>query len=187
VAQPAVVATNGGEGGEVRLRDLRSSDFDRVLELERLLFGAGAWTYGMLAEELAALGRWYVVAEADRSDDPTLTAGRRPVVGYAGLWFDGDVAQVMTIGVDPAWQRRGVGRALLAALVERSRALGAEAVLLEVRVDNDPAITLYEAFGFERIGVRRRYYQPEDKDAYTMRLLLADAPAGAEAAGREPA
>jgi ribosomal-protein-alanine N-acetyltransferase len=192
VAQPAVATTDGGEGGDVRLRDLRHSDFDRVLELERLLFGAGAWTYGMLADELAALGRWYVVAEADRRDDPTLTAGQRPVVGYAGLWFDGDVTQVMTIGVDPAWQRRGIGWALMDALIARSRALGAAAVLLEVRVDNVPALAMYEAFGFETIGVRKRYYQPEDKDAFTMRLLLEPAEGSGRATsgpavGQEPA
>jgi ribosomal-protein-alanine N-acetyltransferase len=164
----------------VRLRDLRNADFDRVLELERTLFGRGAWSYGMLAEELAALGRWYVVAEPA---DPVVVsrgeAGRLPAssraVGYAGLWFDGDVTQVMTVGVDPAWQRRGVGRALMDALIRRSVQLHASAVFLEVRVDNVPAIALYEDLGFERIGVRKRYYQPENKDAYTMRLLLGAA------------
>ncbi len=156
-----------------RLRPLRSADFDRVLELERILFGAGAWTYGMLADELAGLGRWYVVAELAGPEAMRYGAGRRPVIGYAGLWFDGDVAQVMTIGVDPEYQRLGVGRELLRALVDRSRQLGASAVLLEVRVDNEPALALYRAFGFEQIGRRRRYYQPEDKDAYTMRLDLS--------------
>jgi ribosomal-protein-alanine N-acetyltransferase len=156
-----------------RLRPLRSADFDRVLELERILFGAGAWTYGMLADELAGLGRWYVVAELAGPEAMRYGAGRRPVIGYAGLWFDGDVAQVMTIGVDPEYQRLGVGRELLRALVDRSRQLGASAVLLEVRVDNEPALALYRAFGFEQIGLRRRYYQPEDKDAYTMRLDLS--------------
>lgn len=153
---------------ECRLRPLRNSDFDRVLELERELFGAGAWTYGMLADELAALGRWYVVAE------PVVrhAAGAQPVVGYAGLWFDGDVAQIMTIGVDPGHQRHGIGRQLLDALIDRARTLRAQAVLLEVRVDNVAALTLYEHNGFERLGVRKRYYQPEDKDAYTMRLDL---------------
>ncbi len=155
-----------------RLRPLRNADFDRVLELERILFGAGAWTYGMLADELAGLGRWYVVAEPAGTDAMRYGAGRRPVVGYAGLWFDGDVTQVMTIGVDPDHQRLGVGRELLQALVDRSRQLGASAMLLEVRVDNDPAIALYQRFGFRTIGVRKRYYQPEDKDAYTMRLDL---------------
>ena len=156
---------------EVRLRPLRNADFDRVLELERQLFGRGAWSYGMLADELAGLGRWYIVAEPERLD----RAGDQPVVGYAGLWFDGDVTQIMTIGVDPGVQRHGVGRQLMNALIERSRKLKAEAVLLEVRVDNAPAIEMYREFGFEILGVRKRYYQPEDKDAYTMRLDLAEA------------
>lgn len=165
---------------EVRLRPLRNADFDRVLELERQLFGKGSWTYGMLADELAGLGRWYIVAEPERLD----RAGEQPVVGYAGLWFDGDVTQIMTIGVDPAVQRHGVGRQLMAALIERSRKVKAGAVLLEVRVDNAPAIEMYREFGFEVLGVRKRYYQPENMDAFTMRLDLA---AAAEAVEDAPA
>ncbi|MBD8080482.1 ribosomal protein S18-alanine N-acetyltransferase [Cellulosimicrobium arenosum] len=154
---------------EIRLRPLGAADLDRVVELERELFGRGAWTYGMLADELAGLGRWYVAAEPER----VYAAGAQQIVGYAGLWFDGDVAQVMTIGVDPALQHQGVGSALLEALIGRSRAIGAEALLLEVRVDNDPALAMYAKYGFEQLGVRKRYYQPEDVDAYTMRLELA--------------
>jgi len=150
---------SGAPGAGLRL--LTDADLPRLLELERELFGAGAWSAGMLAEELAAPGRWYVGADGD---------GR--LVGYAGLWFDGDVTQVMTIGVDPAAQRGGLGTALLTALVARSRELGAQAVLLEVRFDNEAAIALYQRAGFEIIGRRRRYYQPEDLDAWTMRLEL---------------
>lgn len=149
------------------LRAMVPDDVPRVAELERQLFGPSAWSEAMIAGELHAPGRWYVVA----------VVGPEPgtVVGYAGLWFDGDVTQVMTIGVAPGAQRQGVGTALLTALVDRSRDLGAGAVLLEVRVDNDPAIALYERFGFEVLGRRRRYYQPEDVDAWTMRLELGDA------------
>ncbi|GAA1850777.1 ribosomal protein S18-alanine N-acetyltransferase [Myceligenerans crystallogenes] len=153
---------------EFHIRPLRSSDFDRVLHLERELFGRGAWTYGMLADELAGLGRWYVVATVDEPG----SIGPEPVVGYAGLWFDGDVAQVMTIGVTREYQRCGVGRRLLRALIERSRALRADALLLEVRVDNEPALAMYRDHGFEILTTRKRYYQPENKDAYTMRLDL---------------
>ncbi len=149
----------------VELRALVADDVPRVAEIERQLFGPSAWTEAMLAGELRAPGRWYLAA----------TAGDE-VVGYAGLWFDGDVTQVMTIGVAAPVQRQGVGAALLAALVERSRELGATGVLLEVRVDNAPAMALYEQFGFTVLARRRRYYQPEDVDAWTMRLDLGTGP-----------
>lgn len=154
------------------LRAMVPADVAQVADLERQLFGPSAWTEAMLAGELHAPGRWYLAAVeraegADAADDDGGT-----VVGYAGLWFDGDVTQVMTIGVAHAVQRQGLGTALLAALVERSRELGASAVLLEVAVDNAPAMALYERFGFEVLARRRRYYQPEDVDAWTMRLEL---------------
>jgi ribosomal-protein-alanine N-acetyltransferase len=154
------------------LRAMVPDDVPRVAELERVLFGPSAWSEPMIAGELHAPGRWYVVA--DLVEDEAAAAGPGAgLVGYAGLWFDGDVTQVMTIGVAPAVQRQGIGATLLSALVERSRELEASAVLLEVRVDNDPAIALYERFGFEILSRRRRYYQPEDVDAWTMRLDLA--------------
>lgn len=147
-------------GGAV-LRPLTGDDVPLVAELERRLFGASAWSEALVAGEVVAPGRWYVAAIAHDA-----------LVGYAGLWFDGDVVQVMTIGVAPEHQGRGIGTALLDALIDRSRGLGATAALLEVRVDNDRAIGLYEGAGFEVIGRRRRYYQPEDVDALTMRLSL---------------
>ncbi len=164
------------EQPEARLRPLLPDDVPRVAELERRLFGPSAWSEAMVAGELDAPGRWYLAA----------VEGQGTLVGYAGLWFDGDVTQVMTIGVVPAAQRQGIGTALLSALVDRSRALGASAVLLEVRVDNVPAITMYERFGFAVLSRRRRYYQPEDVDAWTMRLELGapdDGEPAASAAG----
>ncbi|WP_449385718.1 ribosomal protein S18-alanine N-acetyltransferase [Cellulomonas soli] len=97
------------------------------------------------------------------------------LIGYAGLWFDGQDAQVMTVGTASTHQGRGVGRLLLDALVARARELGAQVVLLEVRVDNEPALRLYAAAGFEQLGRRRGYYQPENVDAWTMRLPLQQA------------
>ncbi|MBI9114086.1 ribosomal protein S18-alanine N-acetyltransferase [Sanguibacter suaedae] len=161
--------TTGGRAPAL-LRPLSTEDLDVVARLEVELFGRGAWSPAMLEEELRAPGRWYVAAVDDASDPPVL-------VGYAGLWFDGDDAQVMTLGVAPGARRRGVGALMLRALVGRALALGARSVLLEVAVDNDAAVALYERSGFVRFGLRRRYYQPEGTDAHTMRLDLAHASA----------
>ncbi|MGN8246936.1 ribosomal protein S18-alanine N-acetyltransferase [Cellulomonas soli] len=155
-----------GRGPDVRLRDLTLEDVPALDVLEKQLFGPGAWSRQGLADEIVGPGRWYVGAEL---------GGR--LVGYAGLWFDGQDAQVMTVGTAQAHQGRGVGRLLLDALVERARTLGAEVLLLEVRVDNEPALRLYAAAGFEQLGRRRGYYQPENVDAWTMRLPLQQADA----------
>ena len=155
------------------VRLLVPADVPRVVALERVLFGPSAWSEGMIREELEASARWYVAIDGE-----ALLPGEvhqdvmSRCVAYAGLWFDGDVAQVMTIGVAPGAQRRGLGATLLTALADRARELGADSVLLEVRVDNAAAIALYERFAFTVVGRRRRYYQPEDVDAWTMQLPL---------------
>jgi ribosomal-protein-alanine N-acetyltransferase len=84
--------------------------------------------------------------------------------------------EVLTLGVTPAARRRGVASALFAAALPEARALGAAEVFLEVAVDNDAAIALYERLGFRRAGVRTDYYDrgPEGfTDAIVMRLDLA--------------
>lgn len=148
---------------DVVVRELVATDLPRLEVLERDLFGPAAWSPASLAEELVTDGRWYIGAV-------TPTTGL--LVGYAGLWFDGEDAQVMTIAVDSQHQDRGIARVMLDRLVEHARGLGADRVLLEVRVDNDPAIHLYETTGFQRLGRRRAYYQPGNIDAWTMLLRL---------------
>ncbi len=76
------------------------------------------------------------------------SAAKQPVVrGYAGFWYDGDDAEIMTIGVGRQFQRRGIAASLMEALIARAREQGAQRMLLEVRVDNIPALALYERFG----------------------------------------
>jgi ribosomal-protein-alanine N-acetyltransferase len=149
------------------IRPMRWWDVETVLPTERDLFGPTAWTAETFWSELAAPGRWYVVA-ADTTD--VEAAGAGAPLGYAGLMVFGADADVQTIAVSRVAQGRGVGSALLDALVAEAARRGATTLLLEVRADNAPAIALYTSRGFERIAVRRRYYQPGDVDAHVMRL-----------------
>ena len=150
----------------VTLRALKPADILRIAELERDLFGVGAWSEALIKEEVNGYGRWYVVAEVGNPANAT------ELVGYAGIWDDGDVSQVMTIGVAPQYHRQGIGRALLEALIDESIKRDLAEMFLEVAVDNEPALTLYRSYGFVPLAIRKRYYQPGNKDAYTMRLQL---------------
>jgi ribosomal-protein-alanine N-acetyltransferase len=161
VAQPQTHPPRPPE--EVLLRDLEWTDLVHLAGLEQQLFADDAWSEATWWSELAGRPRRdYVVA---KTSDGT-------IAGYAGLDLSGDVADVMTIATSPGHQGRGTGRLLLAELVRRATAHGADAVLLEVRADNDAARRLYDRAGFEVISVRRRYYQPGDVDALVMRLLV---------------
>ena len=147
----------------------RATVCSQIAKMELQLFGKGAWSNTLIDEELSAPHRSYYV---NVDDQGTIDA-------YAGLWSDGYDAQIMTIGVSPERQRQGIATQLINQLIAKANELHAERMLLEVRVDNEPALTLYRHFGFETMGIRKRYYQPENKDAYTMSLTLRDSrPAG---------
>jgi ribosomal-protein-alanine N-acetyltransferase len=152
---------------------MRWWDVEAVQALDAELFGPTAWTPAAFWSELAAgPTRWYVVAESIGPD------GSSSLAGYAGLLVPGTEADVQTIAVARDAQGRGVGTMLLRALTERAVRSGATSLLLEVRADNAPAIALYGREGFERVSVRRRYYQPGDVDAWIMRRRPLPAPGG---------
>jgi [ribosomal protein S18]-alanine N-acetyltransferase len=127
-----------------------------VLPIEEDLFGAEKWSPSMFWNELAQRN-FYRVA----SDGPE-------VLGYAGLAVTADEAWVQNIAVRRTAQRRGVGRALLEALLAEAGRAGIKQTLLEVAVDNAPAQRLYATYDFEPVGIRRGYYQPSNTDALVM-------------------
>lgn len=146
----------------VRVQRLRWWQIEELLPIEADLFGAEKWTAGMFWNELAA-GHLYLAAVDD--------SGR--VAGYAGLAMNPpDEGWINNVAVRRDAQRLGIGRTLVRKLLDVAMAAGVKEVLLEVAADNDPAQALYAAFGFEKIGVRKGYYQPTNTDAYVMRVEL---------------
>jgi [ribosomal protein S18]-alanine N-acetyltransferase len=143
----------------VRLEPFRWWHIEPVLEIESDLFGAERWSPAMFWNELAN-GHHYLVVLDDGG----------AVLGYAGLAVHTpDDAWVQNIAVRRNAQRRGIGRALLEALLAEAARRGVRTVLLEVAADNGPAQRLYAAYGFDVVGVRRGYYQPTNTDALVMR------------------
>lgn len=144
------------------LRPMRWWDVEAVAALETALFPQDAWSAESFWSELAQYdSRHYVVAERDGA-----------VVGYAGLAAAASEADVLTVAVDAGERGRGLGRRLLCELLAEAQRRGCTDVLLEVRGGNEPALALYERHGFERVGVRRRYYA-DGEDAIVMRRRKA--------------
>lgn len=90
------------------------------------------------------------------------------IVGIAGFWIMVDEAHITTLATRNAYRRQGVGERLLLQIIEMASKLHADVVTLEVRVSNKQAQTLYEKYGFHRVGMRRAYYTDNGEDAVIM-------------------
>ena len=94
------------------------------------------------------------------------------ILGYGGLWkIDGE-AHISTIAIDPVWRGKGYGEILLAGMFGKALQLNAEYIVLEVRVSNSVAQSLYRKYGFSSVGRRKNYYRSDKEDAWDMRVSL---------------
>lgn len=140
------------------MRAMIQADVDAVLAIEQGV-QAYPWTRGNFVD---ALDNAYI-CRVDETEDGEIR-------GYAILMPAVDEAELLTIGVAWAHQRKGLGRAILSEMLSIARTKHLQRVFLEVRSDNVAAIALYRSAGFIEIGVRRGYYRNENgsQDAVTM-------------------
>jgi len=145
------------------IRTATSADLMAIMAIENASFPADAWSSEAMAAELVTDYSHYVVDEEDGE-----------VIGYAGLRSirGNPDADIQTIALIEARRGEGRGRAMLRTLLAEASARGAREVFLEVRADNPSAEALYLSEGFEEIGRRPRYYQPDDVDAIVMKAAL---------------
>lgn len=142
-------------------RPATDDDVAAVAAIERACFGSSAWSETLVADEVR--GERHVV----------LVGGDDGIDAYGAISLAGDVADLDRIAVLPASRGRGLARDLLTDLVDRARDLGAGRMLLEVAADNQAAIGLYEAHGFDTISTRRGYYAG-GVDALVMQLDIQE-------------
>jgi ribosomal-protein-alanine N-acetyltransferase len=140
------------------IREMTEHDLDAVRRIEEVAYGTDAWSRRTLEDELVNGFSSYLVAEAPN--------GR--IAGFAGVWFMRDQLHLVTIAVDPPFQRLGIAARLLLACLELARKAEMPSVVLEVRESNVGAQALYERFGFRRLGKLRKYYKDDGEDALVM-------------------
>jgi ribosomal-protein-alanine N-acetyltransferase len=90
------------------------------------------------------------------------------LVGYVGLWFQGNEAHITEIAVREVLRGRGIGELLLIGSVRASIEYGSSVVTLETRISNFIAQRLYEKYGFRTAGIRKGYYSDNREDAIIM-------------------
>jgi ribosomal-protein-alanine N-acetyltransferase len=116
------------------------------------------------------MGRW--LTELRRlfgaEEDAEASPRQDPVIGFVGVWLIVDEAHIVTVAVRDSYRRRGIGELLLIAAIEVALMNERDAVSLECRVSNDAAIALYHKYGFQRLGIRPRYYSDNREDAVIM-------------------
>ncbi len=129
----------------------------QIAALEEVCF-ADPWSERSVASELGnPLSLWLVALEGGA------------VAGYVGSQSVLGEADMMNLAVAPAYRRRGIARALLAALEQALDARQVGSLCLEVRAGNAPAIALYTACGYRQVGLRPGYYHHPREDALILK------------------
>ena len=141
------------------IREWTESDIAKIAEIEERCF-QDAWSVVAFEDILKyPIHHSFLVEEGGQ------------VCAYACVLVLFEDAELENIAVDLPYRKRGIAKALMDALHEKAKALGAKRCLLEVRVSNAPAISLYEKYGYEKYGVRKRYYE-DGEDAFVMQKQL---------------
>ena len=144
----------------IQVRRLTYADLPQVIAIERRAFPT-PWSLAMFVLELSKPSG--ICLAAWREDR---LCGYMVCSRYDTVWH------VMNVAVDDRLRREGIATTLLDQLFERADRPGAQ-YTLEVRLSNDPAIALYERFGFHSAGLRRGYYHDNKEDALIMWRTVA--------------
>ncbi|MEW6189138.1 MAG: ribosomal protein S18-alanine N-acetyltransferase [Actinomycetota bacterium] len=162
-------------------------DLQSVCEIERTVFPR-PWTRSMFEHDLARPGyTFYIVARILSPSTDTCTPSSRvgrgvlkhwrtgpptrrakKIVGYGGMIRVGDEGRISTLAVDPAYQNRGIAKALMLTMAKWALKSGIQWLTLEVRRSNLVAQNLYKKFGFYKVAIRKGYYSDNNEDAIVM-------------------
>lgn len=137
-------------------REVQKKDVPAIARIESISFST-PWTKKGILDFLKQNNSICIVAEE---------FGK--VVGYVGLYYVLDEANITNLAVLPGYKRIGVGENLMRCLMDKVKDLGVRGITLEVRESNEAAINLYSKLGFDSIGIRKRFYEKPVEDAIIM-------------------
>lgn len=144
---------------EFFVRTMRTSDLDLVVKNETAAYENG-WNKRIFIDCLRAGYLCWVLAN------------KQQIVAHGVMSVAIGECHLLTLCVDPAYQRKGYGRKLFSLLLDRASKLEARECFLEVRPSNTKAIALYRSLGFKQIGERKNYYPPSGSEKERENALI---------------
>ncbi len=142
----------------VKLHAPQLSDLDELVALDQSCLG-GLWTKQGYQRELMSSNSHFWVLSLDLTET---------IIGCGCFWAILEEAHITLLMIDPHYQGQGLGQLLLYGLLRDAVNRNLERATLEVRVSNQPALCLYQKFGFEVAGQRKGYYKKTGEDALVL-------------------
>lgn len=118
------------------------------------------WNLDILNSELKSNKSEFIVAKLENE-----------IVGFAGVKFILDEADIMNIAVKVSYRKQGIASLLLKSLIEICKNNNINSINLEVNEENFPAINLYKKYKFSEVGKRKKYYAGKF-DAILMKKII---------------
>ena len=146
----------------MEIKEMTISDLDSIADNLQTNYD-DFWTYTVFKSELENNNSKYIVAKQNNE-----------IVGFAGIWIAIDIAHITNIVVKKDLRKQGIGTILLQELIKLCKELKMNEVTLEVNENNSKAINLYKKFGFEQVGLRKKYYRTGDNAIIMTKLVKKD-------------
>ena len=131
------------------IKDILETDFDNF------------WNYNILEKELQIDSSIYLCCKLNSE-----------IIGFAGMSIILDTAELNNIVIKKTERGKGYSVPLLRKLLNIAESRGCKALNLEVASNNKVAISLYEKFGFKKVGLRPKYYNGIDALLYTQSITF---------------
>lgn len=149
----------------MNIREMIPEDVEQVAQIERENFSQ-PWSPQAFTEALRLPHIIFLVARETVANSCGDIA--EMILGYVCMYVALDEGEITNVAVGRFFQKQGVGERLLRTLKEEAAKSGIRRIVLEVRRSNEPAIRLYEKMGFQKLGIRKGFYEMPKEDAIVM-------------------
>jgi len=135
---------------------MTEADLSEVMLIEKELF-SDPWPEQAFYDDIADNIGYSYVAQLDNR-----------IVGYVMMVVFDRSGHLTNLAVDKKYQRKSIAKKLLSFILELAMREKIARLTLEVRLSNQPAIELYESFGFWALTVKKDYYHNPVEDCLIM-------------------